>query len=85
MTIRNVPYTECAACDKPIYAGTLAMHFCRSIEQLEYTKEYPAGVIEVADCSEIITLCVACGRSFSVKRATEVLKAAVTQPQFIRN
>lgn len=85
MTIRDVPYTNCAGCGKPLYPGNLVVSFCRSIEQLEYTKEYPGGVVTVADCTELITLCASCGNNFSVARATAILKAAVQQPQFSRN
>jgi hypothetical protein len=85
MTIRDVPYTNCDGCGKPLYPGNLVVSFCRSIEQLDYTKEFPRGEITVADCHELLTLCADCGNKFHVTRATAVLQAAVQQPQFIRN
>lgn len=85
MTIKEVPYNECDGCGKPLYAGNMAVCFCRCIEQLNYTKECPQGELTVADCHELITLCVDCGNNFRVARATAALKAAIHQPNFIRN
>lgn len=85
MKIQPVPYNKCNACGQPLYAGDLFVSFCRSIEQFNYTKQCPLGEIVVADCYQLITLCVDCGNNFRVDRATAVLQAAVRQPQFARN
>lgn len=85
MTVKDVPYTECDACGKPLFAGNLVVSFCRSIEQLNYTKEFPEGEVTVADCYQLITLCAACGNNFRVTHATAILKAAIQQPRFARN
>jgi len=85
MTKKEIPYNECDGCGKPLYAGQLAVCFCRCIEQLNYTKEHPQGELTVADCHELITLCVECGDHFRVARATAILQNAVRQPRFLRN
>lgn len=82
MRINEDPYTQCDGCGKSLFAGNLVVSFCRSIEQMNYTKEYPEGEVTVADCYQLITLCVDCGNQFRVARATAVLKAAVQLPQF---
>jgi hypothetical protein len=82
MRINEDPYTQCDCCGKPLYPGNLVVSFCRSIEQMNYTKEFPEGEVTVADCYQLITLCVDCGNQFRVTRATEVLKSAALKATF---
>ena len=68
-----------------IAAGNLTVTFCRSIQQLDYTAEHPAGEVTVAESQELISLCARCGNGFSVAEATRALKAALNQPSFSSN
>lgn len=82
---QNTPYGKCDACGKTIKAGNAVVSITRNVEQMERTVANPGGVITVIDSQQLITLCAACGNKFSMERATEVLKAALNQPQLIRN
>lgn len=85
MKTNEVPYTICEDCGKPIYAGNLAVTFCRSIQQLDYTEECPDGEVTVADSQELISLCARCGNGFNVVEAATALKAALRRPKYSRN
>ncbi|HCU38150.1 MAG TPA: hypothetical protein DGT21_22790 [Armatimonadetes bacterium] len=54
-------YGTCERCHKPLFYGNACVTINRNIEQVDWSPEYPDGIVTVIDSTQLHIFCAECG------------------------